>query len=105
MKHKLSAVLLLVVLISSAFAIDHSGEITTDEIWYAADDHVLTGQTFVKAGATLTIEAGATIKANADDGAGLAPALVIEKGAKIMAEGRADAPITFTTSLSAGEML
>ena len=55
-------------------------------------------QTFVKNGATLTIEAGVTIVSPKIASDGKAPALVIEKGAKIMAIGTASAPITFTTS-------
>ncbi len=105
MKRKLLVALAILTLISNLFAIEHSGDITADETWFAADEHLLTGQTFVKSGATLTIEAGTTIKSNEDDGAGLAPALVIEKGAMIMAVGTADAPITFTTVLTADEML
>jgi len=102
---KLQLAFLLMGIVANLFGIEHSGDITSDEIWYAADEHLLTGQTFVKAGATLTIQAGTTIKSNEDDGAGLAPALVIEKGAMIMADGTADAPITFTTVLSEDEML
>ncbi len=105
MKKQLVLVLTILIMVTGLFAIDHTGNITTDEVWYAADAHLLTGQVFVKAGATLTIQAGATIKSNEDDGAGLAPALVIEKGAMIMAEGTADAPITFTTVLTPEEML
>jgi hypothetical protein len=41
------------------------------------------------------------IKSLPDDGAGLAPALVIKRGAKIMAEGTATNPITFTSNLPA----
>ena len=63
------------------------GDITEDTYLFAGTDYTLTCQTFVKAGATLTIEAGTTIKSAPDDGAGLAPALVIEQGAMIMAEG------------------
>jgi hypothetical protein len=85
--------------------IEISGSITSDVTWSADDYLLLTGQTFVKAGATLTIEPGATIYSRADDGAGLAPALVIERDARIIANGRADAPITFTTELSEAEML
>jgi len=85
--------------------VELSGEITSNVTWSADDYLLLTGQTFVKDGATLTIEAGATIYSKADDGNGLAPALVIERGAKIIANGRADAPITFTTELSADDML
>ncbi len=105
MKQTLLAVSFLLILTSGIFAIDHTGAITSNETWLAVDDHLLTGQVFVKPGVTLTIQAGTTIKSNEDDGSGLAPALVIEKGAKIMAEGEADAPITFTTVLTEAEML
>ncbi|MCF7824951.1 MAG: hypothetical protein K9N35_12380, partial [Candidatus Marinimicrobia bacterium] len=76
MKKKLLLALLLITVATNLQAINHTGAISSDEIWYAADDHLLTGQVFVKAGATLTIQAGTTIKSNEDDGAGLAPALV-----------------------------
>ena len=48
----------------------------------------------------LFIEAGTTIySVSADDtDDGLAPALIIEPGAQIVAEGTATAPITFTTN-------
>ena len=38
-----------------------------------------------------------------DDGNGLAPALVVKQGGMIMAEGTADAPITFTANMTAEE--
>jgi hypothetical protein len=75
------------------------GNITKNKTLFAKDSIVLAGQTFVKAGVTLTIEKGTTIYALADDGKGLAPALVIERGARIVAEGTADDPITFTSVL------
>ena len=59
-------------------------------------------QTYVTNGATLTIEAGTTITATATDEAGLATALVIDRGAKIMAEGTAESPITFTSVVGTG---
>jgi hypothetical protein len=77
----------------------HCGSIDSDETWSAGDDHLLTCQTFVEDGVTLTIEAGATIKSLSDDGSGLAPALVINRGGKIIADGTADAPITFTSAI------
>ncbi|MFQ6613599.1 MAG: FlgD immunoglobulin-like domain containing protein [Fidelibacterota bacterium] len=88
-----------------ATTIEHSGDILSNETWHAADEHLLTGQTFVKDGVTLTIEPGTTVLANEDDGNGLAPALVIERGGKIMAAGTPTKPITFTTSLTPEEML
>ena len=57
-------------------AISHCGSISADETWSQADAHVLTCQTFVESGVTLTIEAGTTVKSLSDDGNGLAPALV-----------------------------
>jgi hypothetical protein len=75
------------------------GNITSNLTLHAEDSIVLAGQTFVKPGVTLTIEEGTTIYSMADDGKGLAPALVIERGARIVAEGTAAKPITFTSVL------
>ncbi|MBN2281747.1 MAG: T9SS C-terminal target domain-containing protein, partial [Candidatus Marinimicrobia bacterium] len=91
--------LLLISSIVLAFGANEiSGDITADVTWYANQDYLLVGQTFVKSGVTLTIEPGTIIKSNADDGTGLAPALVIERGAKIIANGTVDKPITFTSN-------
>ena len=76
---------------------DMCGDITTSTTW--SGTVFLTCQVFVKEGATLTITAGTTVKAYRDDGTGRAPALVIERGAKIMARGTAQQPITFTSAL------
>ena len=98
----------MTIILSLIFSLGYGesicGDITQDTTWNADTDYLLTCQTFVKAGATLTIEAGTTIKSAPDDGSGLAPALVIEQGAMIMAEGTADAPITFTSVLSDAEL-
>merc|ERR550537_856202 len=53
-------------------------------------------QVFVKAGVTLAIVPGATIYSTPTGPDGKAPALVIEQGAYIMAEGTENSPITFT---------
>ena len=84
---------------------DLCGNITTNDTLYAQNDYTLSCQTFVKDGVTLTIMPGTTIKATSDDGNGLAPALVIEQGAKIMAEGTADQPITFTSITPSNELI
>jgi len=81
-----------------------TGNITENTTWSAVNEYILAGQTFVKSGVTLTIEAGTTIKADADDGNGLAPALIIERGAKIVADGTSAAPITFTANLPESEL-
>jgi hypothetical protein len=58
----------------------------------------LTGALFVKAGATLKIEEGTTIEAQTANGAS-SLYIVIERGAKIDAQGSATSPIIFTTSV------
>ena len=100
----LKMTIILSLIFSLGYGESICGDITQDTTWNAGTDYILTCQTFVKAGATLTIEAGTTIKSAPDDGAGLAPALVIEQGAMIMAEGTADAPITFTSVLTDAEL-
>jgi len=75
-------------------AVELKGDITTDLT--VEGDVSLTGQVHVKDGATLTVKAGTKITANADE----LSYLLIEQGAKIMAEGTADAPIIMTASVS-----
>ena len=65
--------------------------LTNDKIWE------LEGRVTVTAGNTLTIEAGTIIKAFAGSGAN-ASALIIARGAKIMANGTTDNPIVFTSA-------
>ena len=72
------------------------GDITTDTVWVAGPLYVMSCQTFVRAGATLSIQAGATIYAAPVDPNGLAPALVVETGGMLIADGAESAPITFT---------
>ena len=62
------------------------------------NEYVLDGLVYVEEGATLNIPAGTiirgrTVPTNGD----LTSALIISRGAKIFATGRADAPIIFTT--------
>ncbi len=61
--------------------------------------YTLKGYVYVNNGATLTIEPGTIIKSDvADKGA-----LIIERGSKLIADGRADAPIVFTSGKPSGE--
>jgi hypothetical protein len=62
---------------------------TKDKIW------VLSGLVFVNSGNELTIEAGTIIKGKSGQGEN-ASALVVARGAKIMANGTASEPIIFT---------
>ncbi|XRB16519.1 hypothetical protein RI054_13g63630 [Pseudoscourfieldia marina] len=78
-------------------------DITTDTTLKNVDHYLLAAQVTVKSGATLTIEAGTTIFCHGDDGQGKAPSLIIEKGAKIMAAGTSESPITFTSAKPAAQ--
>jgi hypothetical protein len=68
-----------------------SGEITSDVTWTADSTPTLETLVFVRAPATLTIEAGTVVKGKANS------ALVIDRGARIMAKGTAQRPIVMTS--------
>ena len=70
------------------------GEVTADKTLAEGQTYYLTGEYTVKAGATLTIEPGVTIIAKHDD---IVDYILVEQGAKINAEGTADAPIVMTS--------
>ncbi|MEH0157216.1 hypothetical protein V6R21_24095 [Limibacter armeniacum] len=71
-----------------------NGSISEDMTLKAGDEIIIAGGVHVKAGATLTIEPGVVVKNDLDESVAY---LLIERGAKIMAEGTADAPIVFTS--------
>ena len=73
-----------------------SGNITADATWTADKVYVLAGRIAVESGATLTIEPGTIVKGEAGTGVN-ATALLVARGAKLMAEGTAEAPIIFTS--------
>jgi len=72
-----------------------SGKITKDTTLFAKDVNYLSGLVYVTNGVTLTVEAGAKVQGKS--GANVA-ALVICRGAKIVAKGTADKPIVFTSA-------
>ncbi|MBI4468334.1 MAG: hypothetical protein HY650_03325 [Acidobacteria bacterium] len=73
-----------------------TGDITSSVTWTSTNTYLLNGAVFVKEPAILTIQPGTTIK-------GLDRSfLVIERGAKLMAEGTPAAPIVFTSSQEPG---
>lgn len=73
-----------------------SGMITENESWTKNNIYILAGKVVVDAGVTLNIEAGTIIKGKPGTGS-LASALIVARGAKIMAEGTAEAPIILTS--------
>lgn len=72
-----------------------SGNLTSDLRLQSGIEYTLTGALFVKSGATLTIDAGVTIKALAG---GTDVYIIVERGGRIIADGTASSPITFTSS-------
>lgn len=76
--------------------VQKAGAITADETWSADKIYVLNGKVVVEDGVTLTIEAGTLVK-GAEGTGSLASALIVARGAKLMAQGTADNPIIFTS--------
>ncbi len=76
-----------------------SANITVDTRWTANNTYLLSGPIYVKDNATLTIEPGTVIRGNK---AIAGSALVITKGAKLIANGTKNAPIVFTSSGGVG---
>jgi hypothetical protein len=70
--------------------------IAENTLWTKDNVYQLGGRITVLDGATLTIEAGTIIKGEAGSGAN-ATALLVARGGKLIAEGRPDAPIIFTS--------
>lgn len=79
---------------------DITTDITASRTLYADTVYTLKGFIHVANGATLTIEAGTTIKG---DYVTVGSSLWILRGAKIQAVGTADAPIVFTSSRPVGQ--
>jgi hypothetical protein len=80
-------------------AIVISGQITTNQTWTAANRYMLDGFVDVMAGVTLTIEPGTIIFGKSDTKA----ALIINRDAKLIADGLPTAPIVFTSDKPIGE--
>lgn len=75
-----------------------SGTISTNTTWTSNTIYELAAKVVVTSGTTLTIEPGTIIKGREGTGS-LATALLIARGAKILAEGTAEEPIIFTSTL------
>ncbi len=79
--------------INDEYEIKSSRTLTADTTW------LLKHKVHIRAGATLTIEQGTVIKGDR----GTLGTLIIDPGAKIIAEGTADEPIVFTSLAAEGE--
>ena len=75
----------------NGMVIEVGEDINEDTVWTADNTYVLTALVFVN-NATLTIEAGTTIRGTSGS------ALVIVKDAMLMSHGTADAPVVFTSN-------
>lgn len=73
-------------------------EISEDTVWTNDTIYKINYQVFVNDGATLTLEPGTLILASGQNAV-----IVVEKGGKIMANGRREAPIVMTCDADVGE--
>lgn len=81
---------------TTAKTVTLSGHVTKDTTLFATDINILSGLVYVDAGVTLTVEKGATVK-GAYAGTNTA-ALIVKRGAKLMAIGTQESPIIFTSA-------
>jgi hypothetical protein len=98
MKKLLVLFVLLLTLVAGITAqVIVSGDISTNTTWTKNNTYLLSGFVYVTDGATLTIEAGTTIKGDkATKGA-----LIVSRGGKLNANGTASEPIVFTSNEAA----
>lgn len=73
-----------------------TGNITTNTTWETGKVYILGSRVSVVSGVTLTIQPGVIVKGQAGTGSN-ATALIIARGATIMAEGTSTQPIIFTS--------
>lgn len=83
------------IIVDNITSITDDGSGTGTVTWTKEKEYVLQGFVFVNPGQTLTIEPGTVIRAKTGQGKN-ASALIVARGAKIMAEGTKEEPIIFT---------
>jgi hypothetical protein len=94
--------ILSVLCIGSAFAyntVTVKDSISTNTTWVNTQQYKLQGYVYVTAGTTLTIEPGCIIRGDKNTKG----TLIIERGAKIIANGTAQVPIVFTSAEAQGD--
>ena len=105
-KFKIAGIFIIILLISfscrkSDIVVDNGTTITDDGsgtgtvTWTADKEYILEGFVFVNPGQTLTIESGTVVRAKTGQGEN-ASALIVARGATIIAEGTKEEPIIFT---------
>ncbi|MDZ7739948.1 MAG: hypothetical protein U5K32_12965 [Bacteroidales bacterium] len=85
-----------VIDIKDGSTVSVSDNIDTDTTWETGKVYILEGRIAVLDGVTLTIEPGVIVKGRVGSGSN-ATALLIARGAKLMAEGTDSSPIIFTS--------
>jgi len=95
----LTATLLFAIITGSLAQTIVEGNITANTTLTNDNVYLLRGWVYVKAPATLTIQAGTLIKGEKTTQG----ALIVERGAKLMAEGTKNQPIVFTSDQPAGQ--
>jgi len=75
-----------------------SGELTANTTWTSSNVYLIQGFYYVRNGVTLTIQPGTIIRGDKDSKG----SLIIEQGAKLMAEGTLSQPIVFTSNFAPG---
>lgn len=76
--------------------VPHNTVINTNTTWSSTNEYILNGKVYVVAPATLTIQAGTTVKGAFNSDPEFASALVVTRGAKVNASGTASSPIVLT---------
>jgi hypothetical protein len=74
------------------------GELTANTTWTSNHVYLIKGFLYVRDGVTLTIQPGTVIRGDKDSKG----TLLVERGAKLMAEGTLNQPIIFTSNFDAG---
>lgn len=83
------------IIVNTNTSITDDGSGTGTTTWTNDKEYILEGFVFVNPGQTLTIEPGTVIRAKTGQGEN-ASALIIARGAQIIAEGTVEEPIIFT---------
>jgi len=91
-----SASTAVISVVEEQMEISVNANISSNTTWETGKVYILESRIAVLSGVTLTIEPGVVVKGQAGTGAN-ATALLIARGGKLLADGKADSPIIFTS--------